>query len=112
LQRFGAIAGTVRDENEIGIPDFDVVAYRAVPGGNQAPQSTNRGKTDDRGVFRIAGLEPGSYLIRTAAQSEEELQFIPTFASSTLQPENARPVDVFPDEEAHGIDVRPGPSTS
>ncbi len=107
MQRFGAITGTVRDENESGIPDFDVVAYRAVPGGNQAPQSTNRGKTDDRGVFRIAGLEPGTYLIRTAAHSDEELQFIPTFASATLQTENARPVDVFPDEEAHSIDARP-----
>jgi len=103
LQRTAAITGTVRDENEIGIRDFDVAAYRTT----QPPQIAARGKTDDRGVYRIAGLEPGTYLVRTTAHTEEELNFIPTFASSTLQPENARIIEVFADEEAHNFDLRP-----
>ncbi len=106
MQRFGAVTGTVRDENGIGIPGFEIAAYRA-PSGAQPPQLAAHGKSDDRGVFRVSGLEPGTYLIRTAAHSEDQLQFIPTFAPSTVETENARPVDVFPDEEAHGVDVRP-----
>ena len=83
LQRTAAINGTVRDENEVGLRDFDVVAYRAT----QPPQIAARGKSDDRGVFRISGLEPGIYTVRSAAHSEEELNFIPTFAPATVQVE-------------------------
>jgi len=103
LQRTAAISGTVRDENEIGLRDFDVVAYR----NTQPPQIATRGKADDRGVYRIAGLEPGAYLIRSVAHNEEELNFIPTFAPSTVLPDNARLVEVFADEEVSNIDLRP-----
>jgi hypothetical protein len=103
MQRFGAVLGTVRDENEIGIADFDVTAWRTT----QPPRLVARGKTDDRGLYRISGLEPGTYVIRSAAHTDDELQFIPTFAPSTLQLESAHPVQVFVDEEARGIDVRP-----
>lgn len=93
----------MRDENEIGIADYEVTAWRT----SQPLQLVGRGKADDRGVYRISGLEPGTYAIRSAAHTEDEIQFLPTFASSTAQLENARPVDVFADEEARGVDVRP-----
>jgi hypothetical protein len=103
LQRTAAITGTVRDENEIGMAGFDVAAYTAT----QPPQIAARGKTDDRGVYRIAGLEPGTYFVRSAAHIEDELQFIPTFASATIPLENAGFLEVFADEEAHNFDLRP-----
>jgi hypothetical protein len=103
LQRTAAINGTVRDENEIGIRDFDVVAYSNA----QPPRIAARGKADDRGVYRISGLEPGTYYVRSAAHIEEELNFIPTFAPATVQIENARPVEVFADEETRNFDLRP-----
>ena len=103
LQRTAAINGTVRDENEIGIRDFDVVAYRAV----QPPVPVARGKSDDRGVYRISSLEPGTYYVRGAAHVEEDLNFIPTFAPSAVPVENARLVEVFADEEASDLDLRP-----
>ena len=28
LPRYGAIAGTVLDENDVGLPEHDVIAYR------------------------------------------------------------------------------------
>ncbi len=103
LQRTAAVEGTVRDPNEIGIAGFDVAAWRA----GQPAEVVARGKSDDRGVYRLQGLTPGVYFVRSGAHVEDELQFIPTFASSTVPMENARPVEVFADEEVHGFDVRP-----
>ncbi len=103
LQRFAAIGGAVRDSNEIGVANFDVVAWKAT----QPPQIAARGKTDDRGIYRLSGLEPGQYFVRSGAHTEDELQFIPTFALSTVQIENARPVEVFADEEVRNFDLRP-----
>lgn len=105
LQRTAAIAGTVRDENEIGIRDFDVVAYRTT----QPPRIAARGKSDDRGVYRIEGLEPGVYYVRSAAHIEDDLNFIPTFAPATAVIENAKPIEVFADEEARNFDLHPQP---
>ena len=97
MQRFGAVLGTVRDENEIGIADFDVTAWRTT----QPPRLVARGKTDDRGIYRISGLEPGTYVIRSAAHTEDELQFIPTFAPATLQLETAQqPGQLIVDNES------------
>jgi hypothetical protein len=103
LQRTAAINGTVRDENEVGIRGFDVAAYRAT----QPPVLVARGKSDDRGVYRISGLDPGTYYVRSTAHTEEELNFIPTFTPSTIQVENARLIEVFADEEARNFDLRP-----
>jgi hypothetical protein len=103
LQRLGAIAGTVRDPNEVGMAGFDVTAWKAT----QPPQIVSRAKTDDRGVYRLSGLEPGRYYVRSGAHTEEELQFIPTFASASVPIENSRPVDVFADEEVRNFDLRP-----
>ena len=107
LSRYGAITGTVRDLNEAGIPDHDVAAYTA----GQPPRFVARAKSDDRGVFRIAGLEPGTYLVRTTGNEDEGKAYLPTFSRQTLRVEEARPVTVYPDEEARDGDVRPIPGT-
>lgn len=103
LSRYGAITGTVRDENEVGIPDQDVAAYT----NTEPPHYVTRGRSDDRGVFRIAGLEPGSYLVRTTGNEDLELSYLPTFARQTLRVAEARPVQVYLDDEARDVDVRP-----
>jgi hypothetical protein len=64
LQRFGSIAGTVLDENDVGLPDHEVVAYK----NERPPELIARTQTDDRGVYRFLGLEPGSYLVRTVGK--------------------------------------------
>ena len=103
LSRYGAIGGTVRDPNEAGIPDQDVAAYTST----QPPRFVMRAKTDDRGVFRIGGLEPGAYVIRTTGNKDEDRDYIPTFSRQTQRAEEARTVIVYPDEEANDGDVRP-----
>ena len=101
--RFGAITGTVRDENEVGIPEQDVAAYT----NTEPPHFVTRGRSDDRGVFRIGGLDPGSYLVRTTGNEDEELSLLPTFSRQTLRVSEARPVEVYVDYDARDADVRP-----
>src|SRR5580658_3022731 len=68
LRRYAAISGTVLDENEIGIPDQKVIAYPATQPLHIAATAI----TDDRGIYRIHGLEPGTYYVRSAAKQLED----------------------------------------
>jgi hypothetical protein len=65
LRQKGAITGRVLDENGVAAQRVPVLAYRA-----RLPlRSTGSGMSDDRGVYRIAGLEPGKYWVRPARTS-------------------------------------------
>ena len=103
LSRYGSITGIVRDDNEVGIPDQDVAAYT----NTEPPHYVTRGRSDDRGVFRIAGLEPGSYLVRTTGNEDLEQSYLPTFSRQTLRVAEARPVQVYLDDETRDADVHP-----
>ncbi|HWE49918.1 MAG TPA: carboxypeptidase-like regulatory domain-containing protein [Bryobacteraceae bacterium] len=103
LTRYGSISGTVRDSNEVGIGDQDVAAYT----NTQPPHFVTRARTDERGIFRIPGLDPGSYLVRTAGNNDEDRSYVPTFSRQTLRVEEARTVAVYPDEDTNDGDVRP-----
>jgi hypothetical protein len=103
LSRYGSISGTVRDSNEVGIADQDVAAYT----NTQPPHFVTRARSDDRGVFRISGLDPGTYLVRTTGNNDEDRGYLPTFSRQTLRVEEARTVVVYPDEDANDGDVRP-----
>ena len=78
LRRLGAITGSLWDENEIGFPDQDMAVYRAT----RPPKLVGRTKTDDRGIYRFGGLEPGSYLVRNLPrQIDEETSLLPHVSS-------------------------------
>jgi hypothetical protein len=105
LPRFGAISGTVFDENGVGLPDQDVVVYR----NTRPPQLTGaRARSDDRGVFRLSGLEPGSYLVRSVGkQYEDSSSYLATFSRETLTLDQSFPVQVDLDTEVDRADIRP-----
>lgn len=105
MPRWSAISGTVVDGNEIGLPEHDVVVYR----NTRPPVETARAKSDERGVYRVSGLDPGTYLVRTAGAQDEEGTFLPTFGRESINVENARLVQVDLDQQANNIDVRPLP---
>jgi len=106
LHRFAAISGTALDENEIGIPDQKVIAYPS----KQPLAVAASALTDERGIYRIHGLEPGSYFVRTAAkQLEDGSGLLPTFHKETAAVDQALPVDVDLDRQAEDIDIRPLP---
>lgn len=100
------MTGAVFDENQIGLPGLQVMVYRA----GRPLKSVAAGVTDDRGVYRIAGLEPGSYTVaNTARQLEDGRSLLPTFLGATANPQDAKSVEVRLDEEAAGLDIDPLP---
>jgi protocatechuate 3,4-dioxygenase beta subunit len=105
LQRFGAITGSVVDENDVGLPEHDVVVFR----NTRPPQIAGRGRTDDRGVYRVGGLEPGSYVVRTVGKQYEEGGYLPTFSKETARLDEAHTADVNLDQQVEDATVRPFP---
>ena len=64
LTRGGVLTGTVLDEDGEAIPGTQVRALRFVfQNGQRTLQPAGNGSTDDRGVYRIYGLQPGDYVI-------------------------------------------------
>ena len=64
ITRGGVITGTVLDEHTEAIPGTPVRALRYVmQSGQRTLQQAGSGSTDDRGVYRIYGLQPGEYIV-------------------------------------------------
>jgi protocatechuate 3,4-dioxygenase beta subunit len=64
IARGGVITGTVLDEHGEGIPGTPVRALRYVmQSGTRTLQTAGAGQTDDRGVYRIFGLQAGEYVV-------------------------------------------------
>lgn len=104
MVRKGAISGRVLDENGVGIAGVTVIAYRArLPLRQEA-----HADSDDRGVYRIHGLDPGRYWIRTAAYTlDDGTGLLPTFGPGSRETANARIQDVKVDAEVQFADVTP-----
>jgi hypothetical protein len=103
LPRLAAVMGTILDENDVGLPDHDVAAYR----NTRPPQPVVRGRTDDRGVYRLSGLDPGVYLVRALAKKDEEEMYLPTFYRDEATVERAYTVTLDLDREVDRIDIHP-----
>jgi protocatechuate 3,4-dioxygenase beta subunit len=106
MKRLGAINGMVLDENEVGLPQVDVMAYRAA----RPPRFVGKAQADDRGVYRVGMLEPGRYFIRTGPKRlSEEFSIVPTFHRETARLDEAFPVDVRMEEQTGEVNVKPEP---
>lgn len=105
LLRYSAIKGTILDENDIGLPDHEIAAYRL----GSPPELIATAKTDDRGEYRLHGLEPGSYVVRTVGKQYEDGSYVPTYSREAAEMRNAHRVDLLAEQEVEHIDVRPAP---
>jgi hypothetical protein len=106
LHRYGAISGAILDENEIGIPDQKVIAYPA----RQPLEIAASAITDDRGIYRIHGLDPGVYFVRSAAKKlEDDSGLLPTFHKETNAVDQAITVEVDLDQQMDDVNIRPLP---
>jgi protocatechuate 3,4-dioxygenase beta subunit len=110
----GVITGRVTDAEDravIAIP----MGLEYVRSDNDRPmRASNVGQevlTDDRGVYRFFGLQPGSYLVRAGGRGQQKhgpSAFdgnAPTYYSSATR-EAAAEVRVRAGEETTGIDIR------
>ncbi len=105
LPRYGAITGRIVDENDVGLPEHDVIAYR----NTRPPVMVAKAATDDRGVYRIFGLEPGAYVVRAATKLYDDGGYLPTFYKDSPAMDGARPVEVVLDRDVPDITVHPSP---
>lgn len=103
MHRYGGVTGRVVDENDVGILGHEVLAYRQ----GQATQIVTRATTDDYGRYRLYGLTPGMYLVRSAPKKVDGLGYIPTWAPGVQEIDQARRVEVLLDIDTPGIEVRP-----
>jgi hypothetical protein len=99
-----AITGRVLDENGVGISGVQVFAYRS-----RAPlRPASSGISDDRGVYRVHGLDPGKYWIRSASSTlDDGTGLLPTFGPESRDAREARVHEARLDSDASDADVRP-----
>jgi hypothetical protein len=105
LLRYSAISGTLVDENDECLPGHEVLAYR----NPKSPELMAHATADERGVYRLHGLEPGTYVVRTAGDQSNDGSYLPTFSKEADKLDQARTVELLPDQEASEVDVRPLP---
>lgn len=117
LQPPGVITGTVNDEDGDPVIKAQVQALRITHQGKRRQVMGGSGaQTNDRGEYRVFGLEPGQYLVVASYQRPELLRhpasddpgddaYVPTFFPSTQDPSQATPVLVGPGDEAGGINL-------
>jgi hypothetical protein len=105
LPRFSAITGTVVDENNIGLPEHEVAAYRL----RTPPELVRTVKANERGEYRIYGLEPGSYVVRSIGKQYDDGAYLPTYAREAGEMRDAVRVDLLPEQQVEHVDVRPAP---
>jgi protocatechuate 3,4-dioxygenase beta subunit len=104
MRRLGAISGTVLDENSIGMPEWPVNIYTA----RRPIQRIAQTKTDDRGIYRIGELEPGSYIVRSGeGLLEDGTPLLGTFYKYGTALESAEPVRTRLGETIGDIAIRP-----
>jgi protocatechuate 3,4-dioxygenase beta subunit len=104
MRRKGAITGRVLDENGVGIPSVPVVAYRA----HLPLRVVGEGISDDRGVYRIHGLDAGRYWVRSTTHLlDDGSGLLPTFGPQSREVREARAHEVRLDEDTPDADVHP-----
>ncbi|MCI0337509.1 MAG: carboxypeptidase-like regulatory domain-containing protein [Acidobacteria bacterium] len=111
LVKGGVITGRVTDAQGEALVRVSVLAIRVrdSEGRSLSPRSAYGGrsqKTDDRGIYRFYGLEPGAYVVCTDLIMEriEYLEVRTCYPSSTRT--TATEVTVGSGQEASGIDIR------
>ncbi len=98
------ISGRVVDEDGDPVENAMVdVSTQTWQGGKLSYTERNRVNSDDRGEFRVAGLEPGKYLLSAqfqnypfepANEGEPKTRPVTTYYSGSTSVENATPIEV------------------
>jgi hypothetical protein len=104
LRRLPSISGAVWDENQVGIANAPVVVYTAT----RPAKLVSKTNSDDRGMYRIGELLPGTYVVRNAAKLfEDTLSIVPTFYPDGNQISQARTIEVDLDHSAQDVNFTP-----
>jgi protocatechuate 3,4-dioxygenase beta subunit len=113
LTRGAVITGKVTDDKDrpviatpVNVYTLNIYGYRRSP---NIPKSRYvRWETDDRGVYRIFGLEAGRYMVAAGFDSDGSGTggYRLTFHPDAVDEEKARVVEVKSGEEAANVDIK------
>jgi hypothetical protein len=71
IPRGGVITGTILDEQGEAIPGTPVRVLRyGMQNGVRTLQQAGSGSTDDRGIYRVYGLQPGEYIVLATPRNQ------------------------------------------
>lgn len=111
----GVITGTIFDEDYEPVEDVEVAALRLrfQRGGKRTTQFVRTTRTNDLGQYRLAGLEPGFYLVQAAGREQgvfvgtqtDAVAYVPAFYGNAVTLEQALPVQVVAGRETPGVDI-------
>jgi len=104
LRRPAGISGTVLDENGVGLPGVQVVAYTTGKRGRVAAST----QSDDRGRYRLWPLLAGRYAVSTGPHRlEDGTGLLPTWLGNTVERGQTRLVDAASEQDVSGADLAP-----
>lgn len=85
MVRGGVISGTVFSEDGEPMAQTQVQVWRlAMNNGIKRLQRSNGASTDDRGAYRISGLQPGDYLVSATANNSDQMMADRMLADTSL----------------------------
>lgn len=113
LVKGGVITGRVTDASGQPIPGLQISAQRLRNAeGKLMNNFVYTRRTDDRGIYRIFGLQPGTYIVKTdgadagwSYQADDQVNDGPTYYPSSSR-DTAMELTVQPGVELSGIDIR------
>jgi len=106
MRRLGALTGTVQDENQVGIPDIELIVYTAT----RPLKEAGKAKSDDRGFFRLGGLAPGPYVVRTVAtETKDGMSYLASFYPEGTELRLSRTINVELERTWSNVDFPPVP---
>ena len=116
LVRGGVITGKVTDESGMPVIAAFVAAFRLDEHDKRdqnALVDMFRWQTDDRGIYRIFGLEAGRYLVGAGTSSKDSLRppgtrdsYKRTYHPDVVTESKARVVEVKPGGEVKNVDIK------
>jgi len=115
MTRGGVVTGKVTDEDGRPVIAESVTIFRLDQQGKRvetdAFEPFGREETDDRGVYRIFGIEAGRYLIAAGSSPEEINMRTGAFYRRTYHPDatdesKAKAIEIKPGGENENVDIR------
>ncbi len=119
ITRGGVVTGKVTDPDNRAVIAEPVRAYKLDASGKRSssgiPDFANMWQTDDRGVYRIFGLEPGKYIVAAGAASEDAIlrmaggggtYYRRTFYPEAVEEAEAKVIEVTSGGEVESIDIK------
>jgi protocatechuate 3,4-dioxygenase beta subunit len=121
LTRGGVVTGTVTDPDGRAVIAESVKAYKLDANGKRQKSNAMAldfagWQTDDRGVYRIYGLEPGRYIVAAGPSSEDAMvrmggassgaYYQRTFYPDVADESKAKIIEVKSGDEAENVDIK------